>query len=239
MKKINHTWFIEEPFDQEHKEYILLNYLKHISKNLKPENCYSILKSVSKIIRSLNYFKKHKSLNIDEPGLTIKDKKYIKNFNFNMLSNNDKSTVIDTIESSLETLYRYSEIFLEILKTEEEKIKIFRIPPPKSNENTIKSNSGILIIRNMITDGIISYYWQGSMTLKTTNGDKSICILKKINSKNQRFSLCYEFIYHELLENFKEENISPDLHVIEIYENFDEHSEIYKLAKEKFIESVT
>jgi hypothetical protein len=37
----------------------------------------------------------------------------------------------------------------------------------------------------------------------------------------------------------KEKRISPELHVIEIYENFDENSEIYKLAKEKFIETIT
>jgi hypothetical protein len=42
------------------------------------------------------------------------------------------------------------------------------------------------------------------------------------------------------LEEFsKEKRISPELPVIEIYENFDENSEIYKLAKEKFIETIT
>ena len=92
----------------------------------------------------------------------------------------------------------------------------------------------------MITDKIISYYWQGSVTLKTSEGDKEICVLKKIYLKNQTFSLNYEYIYHEILEEFsKEKRISPELHVIEIYENFDENSEIYKLAKEKFIETIT
>ena len=92
----------------------------------------------------------------------------------------------------------------------------------------------------MITDKIISYYWQGAVTLKTADGDKEICVLKRIHLKNQTFSLNYEYIYHEILEEFAaEKRMSPELHVIEIYENFDENSEIYKLAKEKFIETVS
>jgi hypothetical protein len=50
----------------------------------------------------------------------------------------------------------------------------------------------------------------------------------------------YEYIYHEILDEFSiEKNVSPELFVIEIYEDFDENSDIYKLAKEKFIETIT
>jgi hypothetical protein len=50
----------------------------------------------------------------------------------------------------------------------------------------------------------------------------------------------YEYIYHEILDSFSvDKNISPELFVMEIYEDFNEDSEIYKLAKEKFIETIS
>ena len=188
MKNISPIWFIKDPIDPEHKEYILLDYLKSISKDLDSENCYSTLRAVSQIIKSLNEFKDTKIIN---PSiirqLKSEEKEYVKKFKFEDLEEDDRSTLND-----------------------------------------------------MITDKIISYYWQGSVTLKTSEGDKEICVLKKIYLKNQTFSLNYEYIYHEILEEFSiEKRISPELHVIEIYENFDENSEIYKLAKEKFIETIT
>jgi hypothetical protein len=241
MKNISPIWFIKDPIDPEHKEYVLLDYLKSISKDLDSGNCYSTLRAVSQIIKSLNEFKETKVIN---PSiirqLKSEEKEYVKKFKFEDLEDDDRSTLNHIIESSLETLYGYSEVCLEILKEEESKIRIFKVKSKLNESSEERLNSGILIIRNMITDKIISYYWQGSVTLKTSEGDKEICVLKKIYLKNQTFSLNYEYIYHEILEEFsKEKRISPELHVIEIYENFDENSEIYKLAKEKFIETIT
>jgi hypothetical protein len=75
--------------------------------------------------------------------------------------------------------------------------------------------------------------------METQEGSKEISILKKIHLKNSFFSLDYEYIYHEILGemdvNLKN---SPLFYVIEIYENFEENSEIYKLAKEKFIKHI-
>lgn len=241
MKNISPIWFIKDPIDPEHKEYILLDYLKSISKNLDAENCYSILRSVSNIVKILNEFKETKKINQSIiRQLKNEEKDLIKKFKYEKLSEIEKDTITKIVESSLETLYEYSEVCLDILKEEESKIRIFRVNPGNLLEINEKSNSGILIVRNMITDKIISYYWQGSVIMKTKEGDKQICVLKKIYIKNQTFSLNYEYIYHEILEEFSaEKKISPDLHVIEIYENFDENSEIYKLAKEKFIEYVS
>jgi len=241
MKNISPIWFIKDPIDPEHKEYVLLDYLKSISKNLNSDNCYSTLRSVSKIIKSLNEFKNDKKISSRVLSQIKQDERdYVNKFIFDDLTDSDKSTIIDIVESSLETLYEYSEVCLEILKQEESKIRIFRVNSKINSFSTEKQNSGILVVRNMITDKIISYYWQGAVTLKTADGDKEICVLKRIHLKNQIFSLNYEYIYHEILEEFAaEKRMSPELHVIEIYENFDENSEIYKLAKEKFIETVS
>ena len=92
----------------------------------------------------------------------------------------------------------------------------------------------------MVTDSIEAYRWQGSVILKTPDGDKEVCIMKRIPLKNRVFSINYEYIYHEILEeSLQEKRKSPDLYVIEIYENYNENSEILKMAKEKFIEKIS
>lgn len=241
MKNLSTIWFIKEPIDIEHKEYVLLDYLKSISKNINSKNCYPILRAVSKIVKSLNEFKKNSTIGtVIISQLNDEEREYVKNFDFNKLEKSKKDIIVTIIESSLETLYEYSEIFLDMLKEEESKIKIFKVQSKFNSEKEEKANSGILIIRNMVTDKIIPYYWQGSVTLKTEHGNKQICVLKKIIVRNSRYSMNYEFIYHEILDEFSiAKNVSPELFVIEIYEDFDENSDIYKLAKEKFIETIT
>jgi predicted CoA-binding protein len=61
-KNISPIWFLKEPIDPEHKEYILLDYLKEISKELSKENCYSIMKEISKIVKVLNDFRRDNKL---------------------------------------------------------------------------------------------------------------------------------------------------------------------------------
>ncbi len=240
MKNFNPLWFIQDPIDPEHKEYILLDYLKSLTKKLNAKTSYSVLREISRIVKILNDFREKKSINPDILKILKKeDLKNLENFDFKNLDDELKSIVEEIIESSLHTLYDYSEICLEILKEEESKIKIFRVEP-ESLLNPDKSNSGILIIRNMVTDAIEAYRWQGSVILKTQDGDKEVCIMKRIPLKNRVFSINYEYIYHEILEeSAHEKKKSPDLYVIEIYENYNENSEILKMAKEKFIEKIS
>ena len=239
MKKLSPLWFVQPPYDPEHKEYILLDFLKGLRKKISPENCYSVLRILSKQVRILNEFKENKALP-DLAGFkaTKKEKYFLENFDVSKLNEQESKAIDEIVENSLETLYEYSEICLELLKEEEEKIKIFKIESLKEKQKTTK-NSGILVVRNMISDKIIPYIWKGSVKLQTDEGDKEICLLKKVIMKNPTFSMNYEYIYHEILEEAGIKNSSPELFVIEIYENFDEESEIYKLAKEKFIDNIT
>lgn len=236
-KFISPVWFLREPLDAEHKEYILLDYLKEISKNLTKENCYSVLREVSRMVRILNDFRREKKIE-DRVKKVLKkdDLDHLENFNFEVLDEESKETLMGIIEDSLQTLYEYSEVCLEILKEEESKIKIFRIQSKFDIEET-RENSGIVIIRNMVTDKLLNYFFKANVKMETPEGNKEISILKKIHLKNSFFSLNYEYIYHEILSEMKANTkYSPKFYVIEIYENFEENSEIYKLAKEKFIE---
>lgn len=240
MKNISPLWFIKDPIDPEHKEYILLDYLKSLTKKLNAKTSYSVLREISRMIKGLNDFKETKQISYSvTKGLKKEDRDFLKGFDFRELDAQTASLLEDIIESSLHTLYDYSEVCLEILKEEESKIKIFKVEP-ETIIKPEKSNSGILIIRNMVTDIIEAYRWQGSVILKTAEGDKEVCIMKRIYLKNKTFSINYEYIYHEIIETSQEEKKkSPELYVIEIYENYNENSEILKMAKEKFIEKIS
>jgi hypothetical protein len=238
-KSISPIWFIREPIDPEHKEYVLLDYLKEISKGLSKENCYPIMKQISRVVKILNEFRKEKVISESvKKSLSKDDRDYIDSFIFNDLPTEQREIVDLIIEDSLETLYDYSEICLDILKEEESKIKIFRIQSKFDKEDKM-INSGIVIIRNMVTDKLLNYFFKSNVRMETADGDKEVSILKKIHLKNSFFSLNYEYIYHEILNEINTDSkYSPKFYVVEIYENFEETSEIYKLAKEKFIEHI-
>jgi hypothetical protein len=238
-KNISPIWFLKEPIDPEHKEYILLDYLKEISKELNKENCYSIMKEISKIVKVLNDFRRENKLSEYAIKLLKKgDKTYAESFSLETLDTEQQETLFSIIEESLQTLYEYSEVCLDILKEEESKIKIFRIQS-KFDKYDKTENSGIVIIRNMITDKLLNYFFKSKVRMETPEGEKEVSILKKIHLKNSFFSLNYEYIYHEILNEINLDNkYSPQFYVVEIYENFEENSEIYKLAKEKFIEHI-
>lgn len=236
-KNISPVWFLKEPLDLEHKEYVLLDYLKHISKDLNRENCYSILREISRIVRVINDFRREKEIpGYLEKFLSKEEREYLSKFSYKSLDEQQKENLMGIIEDSLQTLYEYSEICLDILKEEESKIKIFKIQPPTKSEAK-SENSGIVIIRNMITDRLLNYLFHKKINMETPEGKKEVSILKKIHTKNPFFSLNYEYIYHEILSEMNADpKYSPQIYVIEIYENFEENSEIYKLAKEKFID---
>jgi hypothetical protein len=95
MKNISPIWLIKDPIDPEHKEYVLLDYLKSISKDLDSGNCYSTLRAVSQIIKSLNEFKDTKVIN---PSiirqLKSEEKEYVKKFKFEDLEAKDLKSII-------------------------------------------------------------------------------------------------------------------------------------------------
>lgn len=239
-KNLSPIWFLKDPLDPEHKEYVLLDYLKSISKGLDQTGCFSVARGISRLIKAMNDYKKDGEIGEFILELLKKDDiEFLENLITKGISEKDSEVIKIIIDNSLETLYGYSEICLEMIKEEESKIKIFKIQS-KFHSSLKGEDSGVVIIRNMITDNILNYFFKTHVILKMEDSDKEIFILKKAPIKNQTFSLNYEYVYHEVLNEFSLDSVSfPHLYVIEIYENFDEESEIYKIAKEKFIETVS
>lgn len=226
-KTLSPVWFLEDPIDSEYKEYILLNFLK--DRNKKIENVpFSVLKETSILVKALNSYK--------EKGFFDKSVlEYLGISEIKDLNNKPKDEkILKIVSESLNTLYRYSEICMEVIKDEEDKIKIFRIE--SGAETDLINKSGIVIIRNMISDDIVPYFFYSRITMKTSEGEKEIYIMKKCPISNMKFSMGYPYIYHEILEEYKIINSPfPSLYAIEIYENFNDNSEILKISKEKFL----
>jgi hypothetical protein len=239
MEKLNPIWFLESPLDVEHKSYVLLYFLKNKSQNLDGPAVLSSLKEISALVKAMNSFKTDREI----PGSLLTGTSKEALFEYNKIKKLPEGDVMlneidEVISSSLDILYEFSEICLEIIKEEEEKIKIFKLES-KYDRISGLSESGVLLIRNMITERLIPYYWRETI-MNTEGSKKDVIVMKKISLNNKRFSLSYEHIYHEILSEMgADKNFTPAFYVVEIYENFSEKSDILKLAKDKFIETLS
>jgi hypothetical protein len=239
MEKLNPIWFLESPLDIEHKSYVLLDFLKNKSQNLDGPSVLSSLKEISTLVKAMNSFKERRK--IPESLLTGSSKEALSEYNKITVLPRENAVlkeIDEIISSSLEILYEFSEICLEIIKEEEEKIKIFKLES-KYDRISGLSESGVLLIRNMVTERLIPYYWRETI-MNTGESKKDIIVMKKISLNNKKFSLSYEHIYHEILSEMgADKNFTPAFYVVEIYESFSEKSDILKLAKDKFIETLS
>jgi len=240
MEKLSPIWFLEQPLDIEHKNYVLLDYLKKKSEILEGDEVLTNLKEISGIIKVLHHFKDKGEL----PDYILEDLDQIDKDKIEEMNSPEgelakgKNEIKEIIDSSISILYDFSEIFMEILREEQEKIKIFKLGS-RYSQSSVSKESGVLLIRNMITDRIIPYYWKETK-MEMEGVEKEVVVMKKINLKSKSFSLSYEYIYHEVLDSIGSiKSFTPSFYVIEIYENFSEKSEIFKMAKERFIETLS
>jgi hypothetical protein len=236
MGRLSPVWFLESPLDIEHKNYILLDFLKKKSESLDPDKVLDTLKEISSIVKYLSAFKTSRDFpdQIKE-SITIEENQILSKIRGLEKEDHILEEIDLIIEDSLNLLYDFSEVCMEIIEEEQEKIKIFRIES-RFDKLGLRKKSGILLIRNMFSDKIISYYWKETK-IKTDDIEKDVVVLKKINLSNKKFSISYEYLYHEVLLQIEAENgYSPLLYIVEIDEDFNEKSPIFKMAKERFIQ---
>ncbi len=234
MKNIKPTWFIEHPIDQEHKQYLLLDFLSSVNKDIEKEDIYYPIKKIFSMIKDLSFAK---SLLLGNPK-EISDRetnsiKSIKNYLENSeLEGKEKRELLKLVEGSLEILYKYADLGMDLWKSIESRIKTFRL----QSEEGFDMGIGILLCRNMATDHITAYWWKIGETSDGSTG----AIMKRVNLRNPYFSLSYEFIAHEVLDTVGvPAGFDPSVTVMEIYEDFDQESVTLKIAKELFIRELS
>lgn len=227
MKDIKVTWFLDQPIDSEHKQYILLDFLKSVNKEIEKDNIYYPIKKIFTLIKDLRVMDlilDEKSLAPEEMG---KREKIIFDFYKELnLSEEENIELKEIVEVSLGCLYRYAELGTNLWKNVEKRINTFSF----AGENQ-SNDFGILILRNMASDEVHTYWWSRYKSAITSSG----ILMKRVNLLNSYFSLSYEFIVHEMMQNLGMKALNPQVTVMEISEDFNVESNVLKVAKELFI----
>jgi len=227
MKDIKVTWFLDQPIDSEHKQYILLDFLKSVNKEIEKDNIYYPIKKIFTLIKDLRVMDlilDGKSLAPEEMG---KREKIIFDFYKELnLSEEENIELKEIVEVSLGCLYRYAELGTNLWKNVEKRINTFSF----AGENQ-SNDFGILILRNMASDEVHTYWWSRYKSAITSSG----ILMKRVNLLNSYFSLSYEFIVHEMMQNLGMKALNPQVTVMEISEDFNVESNVLKVAKELFI----
>ena len=232
MKRLSPVWFLRSPIDVEHKYYILLDFLQSVNLEIKSNKVYSPIKRIFSIIKELEHFKRSGSIFISDYSLLDEeDQGILKRFPEILIE--EEKELDQIIQNSLRVLYKYADLGVNLWKKIEGSIKMFNLEVPESQKD-----SGITIFRNMSTDEVFSYWWKKT-EMRIGEDVKKGIVLKKVPILNSRYSMSYEFIVHETLDSMGIRNGSKfPCTIIEISEDFDLNSEIFKIAKEKFIKEI-
>jgi hypothetical protein len=234
MKNLSPVWFLKSPIDAEQKHYILLAFLQEVNKEIKTNNVYSPIKRIFSLIKELDYFVKSDSLDgFKKLPLTEGDKSIIDFYSKNPISKEDREELDSIAKSALKILYKYADMGINLWKDIESRIKMYSLEV----QNPDKGH-GITIFRNMSTDEVFPYWWTKTEMKLDSQAKKGI-MLKKIYIPNSYFSMSYEFIMHETMVSIGLKNGGKiPCTIIEISEDFNQNSEIFKIAKEKFIQEI-
>jgi hypothetical protein len=234
MKNLSPVWFLKSPIDIEHKYYILLDFLQSINVEIKNNRVYSPIKRIFSLIKELEYFQKYNSVLItDYSYMEEEDVEILDSYSGKILSLEEIHDLDQIAKNSLRILYKYADLGANLWKNIEQRIRIFSLEIPEKERD-----NGITIFRNMSTNEVFSYWWKKS---EITIGEetKRGIILKKIPILNNYFSMSYEYIVHETLDSMGIRNGSKyPCTIIEISEDFNLNSEIFKIAKERFIKEI-
>jgi len=233
MKNIKPTWFIEHPIDQEHKQYLLLDFLSSVNKDIEKEDIYLPIKKIFSMIKELSlaktYIENRANLNEEITSANLRD--ILKKLEHSDLDQNDKQELTKVVDGSLSILYKYADLGMDLWKNIESRIRTFQLKGRTSEEN-----HGILLCRNMANDMIVAYWWKIGETREGSKG----ALMKKVSLRNPYFSLSYEFVAHEVLDQVGvPAGFDPPITIMEIFEDFDQESVTLKIAKELFVREIS
>jgi hypothetical protein len=226
MENIDTTWFLKSPIDAEHKQYILLNFLQGVNKEIRKENIYQPIRKVFTLIKDLKLMDKIMGDQIfTSHNLEAKEKEIAQEFEALKLTPSERDELASIIEISLDSLYRYAEVITSIWKKLENRISVYNLNPEVKN-----SDCGILLVRNMATDEIHPYWWS-----RYSNSASFGILMKKVKMSNNFFSINYDHLINEIIVFLGVQSHSLSITAMEIHEDFDSDSNILKIAKELFV----
>jgi heme oxygenase len=115
MKNLSPVWFLKDPIDVEEKHYILLDFLKSVDQEIKKNNFYFPLKTVSSLSKELDHFYKYKTLeNFLDRRLSDDDFDLLDSY-FNGYFSDEEIKEIDDIIRAIDHI-RFNKIFVKAPK---------------------------------------------------------------------------------------------------------------------------
>lgn len=229
MKNLESTWFLQSPIDSEHKQYILLNFLQQVNYEIRRDNIYHPIQQVFSSIKELRLAEKILSEEkIDIQKMDSKEIQIFEKFTDSEFTEEEKDELRGIIDLSLDCLYKYAELGTNIWKKLEKRISFYNLRPEVKN-----SELGVLLVRNLATDEIYSYWWS-----RYSNATSFGIMMKRVKIPNNFFSISYDHLLNEILASVGVKSQDLKVTAIEIYEDFNEESNILKIAKELFIKDL-
>jgi hypothetical protein len=234
MKTLSPVWFLKDPIDLEEKYYILLDFLKSVSQEIKKNNFHSPLRTVLSLSKELDHFYQYKTLeNFLDENLSEEDLDLLDAYANGYFSDDEINEIDEIIKNSLRVLKKYAESGLKLLRNLEEQIKIHSLEVVTDNKK-----NGMVIFRSTTSNEIFTYWWNKTEIRLGEEVKKGI-MMKPIYIPHDHYSMSYEFIMCEILVAAGVDSMEkfPCI-IIEISETFNQSSEIFKIAKEKFLREI-
>jgi hypothetical protein len=234
MKILSPVWFLKSPIDVEEKYYILLDFLKSVNKEIKNNNFYVPFRAVLSLSKELEHFLKYKTLdNFLDERLTEDDLDLLDSYINGYFDDNEIDEIDEILKNSLRVLAKYADTGLKLLRNLEGQIKIYNL-----EIQTDTKENGMVIFRSMTSNEIFTYWWKKT-EIRIGEEIKKGILLKSIYIPHNYYSMSYEFIMCEILVAAGIESMEKfPCVIIEISETFNQSSEIFKIAKEKFLREI-
>jgi hypothetical protein len=214
MIDLNREWFLESPLDFEHKKYTLLKFLESLKENRGRSN-FPALEKIKALKKEIDSFLSNDS--------DLKDLYVLGGI---------KKDLDSVLFSSLGILKKYLESGNFLKREMKKEIRIHNL------EGEEWDCSGIVIFHQIDSNLISAYWWKKTKIFFCGEEFKNI-ILKEIPLKNPRYSMGYEFIFHEAMEKLGiRKGNGFKFTFVEIPEKFGSDPEILSIAKEKFLENI-
>jgi len=200
-----------------------------VNYEIRRDNIYHPIQQVFSSIKELRLAEKILSEEkIDIQKMDSKEIQIFEKFTDSEFTEEEKDELRGIIDLSLDCLYKYAELGTNIWKKLEKRISFYNLRPEVKN-----SELGVLLVRNLATDEIYSYWWS-----RYSNATSFGIMMKRVKIPNNFFSISYDHLLNEILASVGVKSQDLKVTAIEIYEDFNEESNILKIAKELFIKDL-
>jgi hypothetical protein len=233
VKELSPVWFIQEPIDLEHKQYVLLDFISSLTQDIKEKRAYSVIKKIEEFEDDLIFYRKYGPDNYFISKLTEEELEYL----FEVIEDREFEKEREEIEKILswgiEVLEDVRVKVFKIVKKIEGKIRILDF------QNPFSKRSGVVVFVSKENGDIHPYWWKASPVVVGDRSSRGVIVKKIVYDENKKGEMDYQTLLEDLLKTIEIGN--PDdqrTTVVEIDMTFSTSDDVFKIAKEKFLKVV-